>query len=60
MNEAGIRVANRAGPQAQEAWWRGVEPIAPQRSRWPFTVLRRDKEVSSSGANNPSTFSFTT
>jgi len=60
MSEVGIRVANRAGPQVQEAWWRRVEPVAPKRSRWPFTVLSRDKEVSSSGSNNPSAFSFTT
>ena len=59
MNEAGIRVANRAGPQAQELPWHSVELVAAHRPRWPFTVMRKeqkatlDNESSTVGNNKP-------
>jgi len=49
MNETGIRVANRAGPQAQGVLTGKPEPAAPQRPAWPFTVRRPDKNAASAG-----------
>ena len=45
MNQSGIRVANRAGPQAQGVLTGKPEPTGPQRPAWPFTVRRPDKNT---------------
>ena len=56
MNEAGIRVAKRAGPQAQGVLTGRPEPAGPQRPAWPFTVRDADKNASSAAASlKPST-----
>ena len=65
MNEASIRVANRAGPQAQNLALSSVEPVAPHRPRWPFTVMRKEQRVaskteSSTAMNDKPSFCFTT
>ncbi len=60
MNEAGIRVANRAGPQFPDVSRRSPEPAAPQRPAWPFTARSRDKSVTPAAQNHPQARSFTT
>jgi hypothetical protein len=45
MNQSGIRVANRAGPQAQGALAGKPEPACPQRPAWPFTVRTSGKNT---------------
>ena len=60
MNEAGIRVANRAGPQFPDVLRRAPEPAAPQRPAWPFTARNRDKSVAPAAQNHPLGRSFTT
>ncbi len=66
MNEAGIRVANRAGPQAQDlAWSSRVEPMPHHRPRWPFKVMRKEQNATSksnpsTAALNKTSFCFTT
>jgi len=70
MNQAGIRVANRAGPQAQDFTRNDAELLAPHRSRWPFTVTRqepkpskaatKDKDEPSGAAQGQPSFCFTT
>jgi hypothetical protein len=55
MNQSGIRVANRAGPQAQGVLTGRPEPSGPQRPAWPFTVRRPDKNTASAApAGKPS------
>jgi hypothetical protein len=55
MNETGIRVANRAGPQAQGVLAGKPEPAGPQRPAWPFTVRRPEKiTASAASADKPS------
>jgi hypothetical protein len=55
MNQSGIRVANRAGPQAQGVLTGKPEPAGPQRPTWPFTVRRADKNTASvASADKPS------
>jgi hypothetical protein len=68
MNEPGVRVANRAGPQAQDFTRGNSELLAPHRSRWPFTVTRQQtkepkaapKDESSGAAKSQASFCFTT
>jgi hypothetical protein len=68
MSEAGIRVANHAGPQAQGFTRSNPELLAPHRSRWPFTVARQEpkpsktesKDESSLAAKSKPSFCFTT
>ncbi len=45
MNHSGIRVANRAGPQAQDMLTGKPESAVPQRPAWPFTVRRPEKNT---------------
>ena len=45
MNQAGIRVANRAGPQAQAVLTGRTEPAGSQRPAWPFTVRMSGKNT---------------
>lgn len=45
MNQSGIRVANRAGPQAQGVLTGKPEPAGSQRPAWPFTVRRAEKNT---------------
>ncbi len=47
MNQSAIRVANRAGPQAQGVLTGKPEPAAPQRPAWPFTVRSAEKNTAS-------------
>ena len=55
MNPSGIRVANRAGPQAQGDLIGKVEPAVPQRPAWPFTVCGPEKNAASpTSADKPS------
>jgi len=55
MNQSGIQVANRAGPQAQGVLTGKPEPAGPQRPAWPFTVRRPEKNAASSvSADQPS------
>jgi hypothetical protein len=55
MNQSGIRVANRAGLQAQGVLTDKLEPALPQRPVWPFTVRRPEKyAVSAGSADKPS------
>ena len=55
MNQSGIRVANRAGPQAQGVLTGRPEPAGPQRPAWPFTVRRAEKNsASAASADKPS------
>jgi|DEB19_MinimDraft_2_1074335.scaffolds.fasta_scaffold11270_2 hypothetical protein len=65
MNEEGIRVANRLGPQAQDLTWRRAESVVPNRQRWPFKVMRAEQKgaplnESSTAENNKLSFCFTT
>jgi len=66
MNGAGIQIANRAGLQAQDLVWRSAAPVVPLRSRWPFTVMRKEQcvafkhESSTSAVLNKPSFCFTT
>ncbi len=68
MSEDGIRVANRAGPQAQDFTRSNPELLAPHRSRWPFKVTRQEskllkaatKEEPSVAAKSQPSFCFTT
>jgi hypothetical protein len=54
MSEAGIRVANRAGPQAQDFTRSNPELLAPHRSRWPFTVTRQEPKPSKASSEDES------
>ncbi len=55
MNQSGIRVANRAGPQAQGVLAGKSEPAGPQRSAWPFTVRTSGKNTAfAAPADKPS------
>jgi hypothetical protein len=55
MNQSGIRVANRAGPQAQGVLTGKLEPAVPQRPAWPFTVRRPEKNTATAtSADKPS------
>ena len=55
MNETGIRVANRAGPQAQGVLTGRPEPSGLPRPAWPFTVRRVEKNTASAApAGKPS------
>ena len=65
MHDLDLRIANRAGLQAQDLPWHSVESEVPKRSRWPFRVKHQDQNTlpdndSSAAPNDKPTFNFTT
>lgn len=65
MDDLDVRIAHRAGLQAQDLPWHSVESEVPKRSRWPFRVNHKEtnaspKNESCAAGNDKPSFNFTT